>query len=164
MLHPIHRLYVLCVHYNHLLIAALVNTWHCREFVTSSHLHQSDWYKSGVGGLWLVHPVFPAWHWYKANVVDVRVYIDLPTARTERLTSYLTGCEFTCQELTEFALNDLYALHRRWVSNFSLVIGLSQLTAMPFVGVLFTEGEFPTFLLWLAPHSSLPCPLLACFS
>ena len=30
--------------------------------------------------------------------------------------------------------------------------------------MLFSEGEFPTFPLWLAPHSSLPCPLLPCFS
>ena len=92
------------------------------------------------------------------------VYIYLPTARTERLTSYLTGCEFTCQKLTEFALHDLYALFRGWVSNFSLVIGSSQLTAMPIVAMLFTAGEFPPFPLWLAPHSSLLCPLLPCSS
>ena len=56
------------------------------------------------------------------------------------------------------------ALHSGWVPNFPLVMGPSQLTAMPFVGVLFTGCEFPTFPLWWAPHSSLSCPLSACSS
>jgi hypothetical protein len=51
------------------------------------------------------------------------------------------------------SLGVLFALHRKWVSYFSLMIGPSQLTSL---GVLFTGSEFLTFSLWLAPHCSSP--------